>query len=99
MDCFAWNYHEMLGFCHDLVEHRLPIKAGFRPYKQRARCFNTVMYDGIKEKINHLLEAGFIRSYHYADWISNIVPVEKKDSSKIRVCIDFRDLSKATPKD
>jgi len=27
------------------------------------------------------------------------VPVEKKDSRKIRVCIDFRDLNKATPKD
>ena len=27
------------------------------------------------------------------------MPVEKKDSAKIRVCIDFRDLNKATPKD
>ena len=27
------------------------------------------------------------------------MPVEKKDSRKIRVCIDFRDLNKATPKD
>jgi len=27
------------------------------------------------------------------------VPIEKKGSGKIRVCIDFRDLSKATPKD
>jgi len=45
------------------------------------------------------LDAAFIRSCRYADWISNIVPVEKKDSGKLRVYIDFRDLNKATPKD
>jgi hypothetical protein len=63
-----------------LVEHRLPIKAGFRPYKQPARRFNPIMYDRIKEEINHLLEARFIRSCRYADWISTIVPIEQKDS-------------------
>ena len=75
----------MPGLSRDLVEHRLLIKAGFRPYKQPSRRFNPVMYDRIKEEINHLLDAGFIRSCHYAEWISNIVPVEKKDSCKIRV--------------
>src|SRR6185436_2522314 len=39
------------------------------------------------------------QSCRYADWISNIVPIEKKDSGKFRVCFDFRDLNKATPKD
>jgi hypothetical protein len=33
VDCFAWNYNEMPGFSRDLVEHCLPIKPGFRPYK------------------------------------------------------------------
>ena len=89
VDCFVWEYHEMHGLSHDLVEHRLPIKTGFRPYKQPVRCFNPIIYDRVKTEINHLLDAGFIRFCRYVDWISNIVSVEKKDSGKIRVCIDF----------
>jgi hypothetical protein len=42
---------------------------------------------------------GFIQPCRYAEWFSNIVPVEKKDSGKIRICIDFRDLNRATLKD
>jgi hypothetical protein len=32
-DCFVWNYTEMSGLSRELVEHTLPIKKGFRPYK------------------------------------------------------------------
>jgi hypothetical protein len=99
VDCFAWKYQEMPGLSHDLVEHRLPIKVGFRPFKQHARRYNPLVYDRIKEEIDQLLKANFIRPCRYAKWISNIVPVEKKRSSKIRVCIDFRNLNRATPKD
>ena len=45
-----------------------------------------------------MLEAKFIRPCQYAEWISNVVPVYKKNG-KLRVCIDFRDLNKATPMD
>ena len=31
-------------------------------------------------------------------WLANIVPVMKKNG-KFRVCVDFRDLNTATPKD
>ena len=99
VDCFAWEYHEMPGLSRDLVEHRLPIKASFRPHKQSARKFNPKIYDRIKEEISRLLKANFIMLCRYADWSSNIVPVEKKGSGKLRVCIDFRDLNRATPKD
>jgi hypothetical protein len=34
VDYFIWNYHEMLDLSRKLVEHRLPIKSSFRPYKQ-----------------------------------------------------------------
>ena len=52
VDCFAWNYTEMPGLSRELVEHRLPIKPGFKAYKQPARCFNPLMYDRIKAEIN-----------------------------------------------
>jgi hypothetical protein len=99
VDFFAWNYNEMPGLSRDLVEHRLPIKPGFRPYKQPRRNFNPNIYDRVKEEVNRLLDAKFIRPCRYVDWISNIVPVEKKGTKKLRACIDFRDLNRATPKD
>jgi hypothetical protein len=89
----------MSGLNRDLVEHRLPIKVGFRPFKQHARCYNPLMYYRINEEIDWLLKSNFIRPCRYAEWISNIVPVEKKGSNKIRVCINFRNLNRATPKD
>jgi hypothetical protein len=89
----------MPGLSRDLVEHRLPIKLGFRPYKQPRRNINLDIYDRVKEEVNWLLDIKFIRPCCYADWISNIVPVEKKGTKKLHVCIDFRDLNRATPKD
>ena len=29
-DCFTWEYYEMLGLDRSIVEHRLPIKLGYR---------------------------------------------------------------------
>ena len=52
----------------------------------------------IKAEITKLIEAKFIRLCRYAEWISNIVPVYKKNE-KLRVCNDFRNLNKATPMD
>lgn len=31
-DCFAWDYTKMPGLDKKVVEHKLPIKPGFKPF-------------------------------------------------------------------
>jgi hypothetical protein len=83
----------MSRLSRELVEHRLPIKASFRPYKQGAQNFKPEIVERVKEKVDWLLQAGFIQPCHYADWVSNIVSVEKKNTGKIQICVDFRNLN------
>jgi hypothetical protein len=78
-DCFAWDYSEMPGLDHAIVEHRLPIKPGFRPYKQPPqKIYKDEVLADVKKEVERLLDANFIRPCRYAEWISNIVPVYKK---------------------
>jgi hypothetical protein len=58
----------------------------------------TEVLEEVKKEIEKMLEARFIRPCRYVEWISSIVPVQKKDG-RWRVCVDFRDLNRATPKD
>nr|KYP45445.1 Transposon Ty3-I Gag-Pol polyprotein [Cajanus cajan] len=88
----------MLGLDRGLTEHRLPTILGKKPVKQSPRRFAPEVIDKIKEEIERLLKAKFIRTSRYAEWVSSIVPVIKKNE-KLWVSIDFRDLNTATPKD
>nr|CAD1824864.1 unnamed protein product [Ananas comosus var. bracteatus] len=97
-DCFTWNYEEMSCLSRKFVEYRLPIKTGYKPYKQPAHRFESSIVLQIKNEIESLLKVGFIRAARYVDWVSNIVLVQKKNG-KLKVCIDFRNLNMATPKD
>ena len=52
----------------------------------------------IKEKVKKQFDVGFLVVARYPEWVANIVPVPKKDG-KVRMCMDYRDLNQASPKD
>ncbi|XP_070026114.1 uncharacterized protein [Nicotiana sylvestris] len=80
------------------LEDVSPFRNGARPVKQAQRRFRPDLVPLIETKVNKLIEAGFIREVKYPTWVSSIVPVRKKNG-QIRVCVDFRDLNNACPKD
>uniref|UniRef100_A0A2N9HH26 Uncharacterized protein n=1 Tax=Fagus sylvatica TaxID=28930 RepID=A0A2N9HH26_FAGSY len=97
-DVFAWTYKEMPGLDPRIAVHRLAIKQEARPVKQAQRRFRPELLPQIEAEVNKLEQAGFIREVQFPKWIANIVPVRKKNG-QIRVCVDFRDLNRACPKD
>ncbi|BFG15851.1 hypothetical protein CerSpe_021250 [Prunus speciosa] len=98
-DCFAWHYHEMPRLNRKLVEHNLPIKEGYLPVKQARRRMSMETELKVKKEIERLLKAGFIRSAIYTDWLANIVLVLKRKIGAVRICVDYRNLNEASPKD
>jgi hypothetical protein len=53
----------------------------------------------VMEEVDRSLQARFIQPCRYADWVSNIISIEKKNMGKIWICVDFRNLNRATLKD
>ncbi|XP_074591721.1 uncharacterized protein LOC141847563 [Curcuma longa] len=97
-DIFAWSPLEVTGVAPTIMEHRLNVTSEARPVRQKRRHFSADQDRVIREETDKLLKAGQIREIQFPTWLANVVLVPKP-GGKWRVCIDFRDLNKACPKD
>ena len=87
----------MPGLDPGLVVHSLNVDLGTKPVIQPARIFHTEIEDQITQEVKKLLAVEF-KPIQSPKWLSNIVPVKKKNG-QIQCCMDFRNLNKACPKD
>ncbi|CAA0839466.1 Unknown protein, partial [Striga hermonthica] len=97
-DIFAYTTDELTGIEARVIEHRLNIDLSVRPVKQKRRHHGAEMDKIIEQEVDKLLNAGHIKKIQFPEWLSNTVMVSKS-GGKWRMCIDFRDLNKACPKD
>nr|GEZ98118.1 reverse transcriptase domain-containing protein [Tanacetum cinerariifolium] len=98
LDIFAWKPADMTGVPRHIVEHRLNVQEGCSPIRQKKKGQAADRSQAIQEEVEKLVGARLIREVHYHDWLSNPVMVKKHDGSW-RMCVDFKDLNKACPKD
>ena len=54
-DILAWLHEDMLGIDRGVAFHKLAIKKGARPVRQKRRSFNQKMYKAIKTEVEKLL--------------------------------------------
>eukprot|EP00253_Pinus_taeda_P006813 PITA_06813 len=88
----------MPGIDPSIVVHEIITYPGAKPVRQRLRQVHPRKAAAIKAEVEKLLKVGFIYPIPLTDWVSNIVPVTKKQGT-IRICVDYRDINRACPKD
>jgi hypothetical protein len=97
-DVFTWSYEEMPGIDPSIIVHEIKTYPDAKPVRQKLRPVHPKKIAAIKAEVEKLLKSGFIYPVPLTEWVSNLVLVAKKQGT-IRVCIDYRDLNKACPKD
>ena len=88
----------MPGIDPTIIMHSLHMDPRALPVKQKKRKFAPKRIHAIREEVNKLLLANYVREVKYPNWLSEVVMV-RKALGKWQMCVDFTDLNKACPKD
>jgi hypothetical protein len=95
---FSWSYEEMPDIDPRIVKHEIRNYLDVKPVRHKLRLVNPKKAKTIKAEVEKLIKVGFIYPVQVTQWVSNPVPVNKKQGM-IHVCTNFHDLNKACPKD
>jgi hypothetical protein len=97
-DVFAWSYDDLKTYDTSVIEHKIPLKHGIKPFRKKLRQINPILLPVIEREVKKLLDAKIIVPLRYSEWVANLVPVRKKNG-EIRLCVDFRNLNRSSLKD
>ncbi|XP_071708692.1 uncharacterized protein [Rutidosis leptorrhynchoides] len=92
------NKNDMTGVLRYIAEHGLNVNPALKLIVQKRRGMAPDSVKWLCEEVAKLVRAGILREVQYQSWIANPVLVKKPDGSW-RMCIDYKDLNKACPKD
>ena len=76
-DVFAWSHKDMPGIDPNVIPHHLNVCPSFKLVQQKKRVFALERDNSIKDEVQKLMAAKFIREMYYPDWLANVVMVKK----------------------
>jgi len=94
----ARTYEDLHGYDRNIIQHTIELTEGSKPVRQKQRPVNPRIEPLMVDELQKLLESRIIFPIKHSTWVSNLVPVRKKNGD-IRLCVDFRDLNRASLKD
>ncbi|GKF35172.1 hypothetical protein Tco_0108372 [Tanacetum coccineum] len=98
MEVFAWEPADMTRVPRRIIEHSLNVNPSLEPFCQKRRTFSPEKSEAVTKEVAEWARARIVRPVKYPMYISNPVLVKKCDGSW-RMCIDFKILNSACPKD
>ena len=84
--------------CTNATKFTIELNEAARPIRQKCRPLNPAQEADLRRQLDEWLTGGIIEP-SISEWASALVPVKKKNSDKLRWCIDFRALNNVTRKD
>jgi hypothetical protein len=97
-DFFAWSYRDMKTYDTRIIQHIIPLNPKVKPFQQKLWKYHPSLEPLMCQDLKKLLDAKITFQVRHSAWVSNLVLVRKK-SGEIRLCIDFRNLNRASEKD
>jgi hypothetical protein len=97
-DVFAWSYKDLKTYDTRIIQHTIPLKPEMKPFQQKLWKYHPSLEPLMYQELRKLLDARIIFQVRHSAWVENLVPVRKK-SGEIRLCVDFRNLNRASEKD
>ena len=80
IDVFACIHEDMLGINPSVITHHLNVYPSSKPVRLKKKVFAPERDNAIKEEMQKLTVAKFIREVYYPDWLANVVMVKKANS-------------------
>ncbi|GKV20257.1 hypothetical protein SLEP1_g30411 [Rubroshorea leprosula] len=90
-DVFAWTSANMPGIPTSVSQHKLSTNPLKKPVAQKRRLFGGERLQVIKEEVEKLLRAGFVRRVDYCEWVANPVLVKKANELKVEAIQIYSD--------